>query len=86
MWSTVEKLYLPLGDSYLIQTQNKLYRGIVKDKYNDMRIQCTSTPSKFTVKQYYDIVCLVQREMLSGNNPYVSKKYANEYLKLIPYR
>ena len=84
MWSTVEKLNLPLGDSYLIQKQgNFLFRGIVKKKNEtNMRIQCTSTNSKLTVKKYYEIVCLVQREMLSGKNPYVSSKYANEYLKL----
>lgn len=80
MWTTVETHQTTLGDTYLIQNQNKMWRGVVKRKDDgSQRIQCTETHAKFIVLQYMRLVNVCQQESLNGDNPYVSKEYAQSY-------
>ena len=81
MWATLQTLPLPFGDTYLVQKENKIWRGVVRNKDGEERVQCGYTYSKYTVLWYADVVRMAQEEALRGLNPFVSKEYALRYSK-----
>ena len=83
MWTTTETHTTTLGDTYMIQKQGKMWRGVIKRKDDKSeRIQCTKSHAKFIVIEYMHLVNVCQQDALNGWNPYVSKEYAQAYKNL----
>ncbi len=77
MWTHVKSYKLPMGDMFLIERNHKQLRSIIQ-KNGEHRVSCT-TNSMRTIKEYFHIKCLAEKDCLEGLSPYISRTYSQSY-------